>query len=55
MAVSLTFHVLFVQISFSSVPVAAWTPLGKELLTWLSHDYLFSLYSDYLFNSYFPF
>ena len=31
--VSVTFHLMFVQISFSSFWVAEWPPYGKELLT----------------------
>ena len=35
-SVSVTFHNMYVQIVFSLVFVAEWTPFGKELLTRLT-------------------
>ena len=40
--VSVTFHLMFVNIIFSSVWVAEWPAFVKELLTRLAH--MFSLY-----------
>ena len=38
--VSVTFHLMFVDIIFSSVWVAEWSPFGKELLTRLAICFL---------------
>ena len=45
--VSVTFHLMYVQIIFSSVWVAEWSPFGNELLTRLTICSL-SLNYDYL-------
>ena len=44
--VSVTFHLMCVHTIFSSVSVAEWPPVGKELLTRLTICSL--LYFDYL-------
>ena len=43
--VSVTLHLMFVHIKFSSVEVAEWPPYGKDLLTRLT--ICSTLYFDY--------
>ena len=50
--VSVTFHLMFVNIIFSSVNVAEWPPFGNELLTRLA---IYSLCTSTICNfRYFP-
>ena len=50
---SLTFHLMFAQITFSSVWATEWPPFGKELITRLTIS-CFCILTIFNF-SYFPF